>query len=175
MIPNLEVQNGNSNFLSNCRLGKKLIEPLTNLIHSTSAMSLLYECINTVIAVLISISTGMRAASFTFIHLDPWPNFNFMICASYHTWCNSFFSYIVLNVLIKLYIILSWLLVFSHWRVYFCGIPNKVKPTFWSNLPKQKSLGFIKTQLIANMTCESPDLGMPNHAASIQLCVQKLR
>ena len=28
-------------------------------IHSTSAMSLLYECINTVIAVLISISTGM--------------------------------------------------------------------------------------------------------------------
>jgi AP-3 complex subunit delta-1 len=32
------------------RLGKKLIEPLTNLIHSTSAMSLLYECINTVIA-----------------------------------------------------------------------------------------------------------------------------
>jgi hypothetical protein len=32
------------------RLGKKLIEPLTNLIHSTSAMSLLYECINTIIA-----------------------------------------------------------------------------------------------------------------------------
>jgi len=41
------------------RLGKKLIEPLTNLIHSTSAMSLLYECINTVIAVLISISSGL--------------------------------------------------------------------------------------------------------------------
>ncbi|XP_018320785.1 AP-3 complex subunit delta isoform X2 [Agrilus planipennis] len=41
------------------RLGKKLIEPLTNLIHSTTAMSLLYECINTVIAVLISISSGM--------------------------------------------------------------------------------------------------------------------
>ncbi|XP_061712599.1 AP-3 complex subunit delta isoform X1 [Cydia pomonella] len=41
------------------RLGKKLIEPLTNLIHSTSAMSLLYECINTVIAVIISISSGM--------------------------------------------------------------------------------------------------------------------
>eukprot|EP00058_Branchiostoma_floridae_P018373 XP_002603862.1 hypothetical protein BRAFLDRAFT_276908 [Branchiostoma floridae] len=41
------------------RLGKKLIEPLTNLIHSTSAMSLLYECINTVIAVLISLSSGM--------------------------------------------------------------------------------------------------------------------
>lgn len=41
------------------RLGKKLIEPLTNLIHSTSAMSLLYECINTVIAVLISIASGM--------------------------------------------------------------------------------------------------------------------
>eukprot|EP00095_Tigriopus_kingsejongensis_P012727 snap_masked-scaffold43_size480169-processed-gene-2.9 protein:Tk12727 transcript:snap_masked-scaffold43_size480169-processed-gene-2.9-mRNA-1 annotation:"ap-3 complex subunit delta-1-like isoform x3" len=41
------------------RLGQKLIEPLTNLIHSTSAMSLLYECINTVIAVLISISSGM--------------------------------------------------------------------------------------------------------------------
>ncbi|XP_057298672.1 AP-3 complex subunit delta-1-like isoform X2 [Hydractinia symbiolongicarpus] len=32
------------------RLGKKLLEPLTSLIHSTSAMSLLYECINTVIA-----------------------------------------------------------------------------------------------------------------------------
>ncbi|KAM3966582.1 adaptor-related protein complex 3, delta 1 subunit-like garnet [Aphomia sociella] len=50
------------------RLGKKLIEPLTNLIHSTSAMSLLYECINTVIAVLISISSGMpgHAAS---VHL----------------------------------------------------------------------------------------------------------
>ncbi|PVD23927.1 hypothetical protein C0Q70_17203 [Pomacea canaliculata] len=41
------------------RLGKKLIEPLTNLIHSTSAMSLLYECINTVIAVLVSISSGI--------------------------------------------------------------------------------------------------------------------
>ncbi|CAF1176469.1 unnamed protein product [Rotaria sordida] len=41
------------------RLGKKLIEPLTNLIHSTSAMSLLYECINTVIAVLVSISSGL--------------------------------------------------------------------------------------------------------------------
>lgn len=45
------------------RLGKKLIEPLTNLIHSTSAMSLLYECINTVIAVLISISSGMPGHS----------------------------------------------------------------------------------------------------------------
>lgn len=32
------------------RLGKKLLEPLTSLIHSTSAMSLLYECINTVVA-----------------------------------------------------------------------------------------------------------------------------
>jgi len=32
------------------RLGKKLMEPLTNLIHSTSAMSLLYECISTVIS-----------------------------------------------------------------------------------------------------------------------------
>ncbi|XP_041476117.1 AP-3 complex subunit delta-1-like isoform X4 [Lytechinus variegatus] len=41
------------------RLGKKLLEPLTNLIHSTSAMSLLYECINTVISVLISLSSGM--------------------------------------------------------------------------------------------------------------------
>ncbi|KAI2587776.1 adaptor related protein complex 3 subunit delta 1 [Homo sapiens] len=36
-----------------------MIEPLTNLIHSTSAMSLLYECVNTVIAVLISLSSGM--------------------------------------------------------------------------------------------------------------------
>ncbi|XP_074593253.1 adaptor-related protein complex 3, delta 1 subunit-like garnet [Brevipalpus obovatus] len=41
------------------RLGKKLIDPLTNIIHSTSAMSLLYECVNTVIAVLISISSGL--------------------------------------------------------------------------------------------------------------------
>ena len=32
------------------RLGKKLIEPLTSLIHSTTAMSLLYECIATVIS-----------------------------------------------------------------------------------------------------------------------------
>lgn len=45
------------------RLGKKLIEPLTNLIHSTTAMSLLYECINTVVAVLISISSGMSTHS----------------------------------------------------------------------------------------------------------------
>ncbi|XP_077295138.1 AP-3 complex subunit delta-like isoform X2 [Arctopsyche grandis] len=51
------------------RLGKKLIEPLTNLIHSTSAMSLLYECINTVIAVLISISSGMPNDSGMPIHL----------------------------------------------------------------------------------------------------------
>uniref|UniRef100_A0A669DFD8 AP-3 complex subunit delta-1 n=1 Tax=Oreochromis niloticus TaxID=8128 RepID=A0A669DFD8_ORENI len=40
------------------RLGKKLIEPLTNLIHSTSAMSLLYECVNTVIAGQYSCSVG---------------------------------------------------------------------------------------------------------------------
>uniref|UniRef100_A0A914HEH6 AP-3 complex subunit delta n=1 Tax=Globodera rostochiensis TaxID=31243 RepID=A0A914HEH6_GLORO len=39
------------------KLGRKLLEPLTNLINSTSAMSLLYECINTVIAILISISS----------------------------------------------------------------------------------------------------------------------
>ncbi|KAI6224934.1 AP-3 complex subunit delta [Aphelenchoides besseyi] len=39
------------------RLGRKLLDPLTTLINSTSAMSLLYECINTVIAVLISISS----------------------------------------------------------------------------------------------------------------------
>lgn len=31
------------------RLAKKLIDPLTNLIHQTPAMSLLYECINTMI------------------------------------------------------------------------------------------------------------------------------
>ena len=31
------------------RLGKKLVEPLTSLIHSTTAMSLLYECISTVV------------------------------------------------------------------------------------------------------------------------------
>ncbi|XP_058445422.1 AP-3 complex subunit delta isoform X2 [Malaya genurostris] len=40
-------------------LGRKLTHPLIELISSTSAMSLLYECINTVIAVLISISSGM--------------------------------------------------------------------------------------------------------------------
>ncbi|XP_058064271.1 AP-3 complex subunit delta [Anopheles bellator] len=40
-------------------LGMKLTHPLIELISSTSAMSLLYECINTVIAVLISISSGM--------------------------------------------------------------------------------------------------------------------
>uniref|UniRef100_A0A0K0DEW4 Adaptin_N domain-containing protein n=1 Tax=Angiostrongylus cantonensis TaxID=6313 RepID=A0A0K0DEW4_ANGCA len=45
------------------RLGKKLLEPLTNLINSTSAMSLLYECINTVIAVLISMSAGGEHAA----------------------------------------------------------------------------------------------------------------
>lgn len=39
------------------KLGRRLLEPLTNLINSTSAMSLLYECINTVIAILISISS----------------------------------------------------------------------------------------------------------------------
>jgi AP-3 complex subunit delta-1 len=32
------------------RLAKKLIEPLTSLIHSTPAMSLLYECIQTVLS-----------------------------------------------------------------------------------------------------------------------------
>ncbi|XP_026837803.1 AP-3 complex subunit delta isoform X2 [Drosophila erecta] len=40
-------------------LGRKLTQPLIEIISSTSAMSLLYECINTVIAVLISISSGM--------------------------------------------------------------------------------------------------------------------
>ncbi|KAK0180846.1 hypothetical protein PV327_003184 [Microctonus hyperodae] len=41
------------------KLGRQLTQPLIDLISSTSAMSLLYECINTVIAVLISISSGM--------------------------------------------------------------------------------------------------------------------
>ncbi|XP_066595892.1 AP-3 complex subunit delta-1 isoform X2 [Prorops nasuta] len=41
------------------KLGTRLTQPLIDLISSTSAMSLLYECINTVIAVLISISSGM--------------------------------------------------------------------------------------------------------------------
>ena len=36
------------------RLGKKLEEPLKNLINNTSAMSLLYECINTLIQVLFN-------------------------------------------------------------------------------------------------------------------------
>ncbi|XP_055383247.1 AP-3 complex subunit delta isoform X2 [Condylostylus longicornis] len=40
-------------------LGRKLTHPLIEIISSTTAMSLLYECINTVIAVLISISSGM--------------------------------------------------------------------------------------------------------------------
>ncbi|CAJ0568040.1 unnamed protein product, partial [Mesorhabditis spiculigera] len=51
------------------RLGKKLLEPLTNLINSTSAMSLLYECINTVIAVLISTSAGTPGDHTTSIQL----------------------------------------------------------------------------------------------------------
>nr|XP_039258298.1 AP-3 complex subunit delta-1-like isoform X2 [Styela clava] len=42
------------------RLGKKLIEPLTNLIHSTSAMSLLYECINTVIQGMTDHSSSIQ-------------------------------------------------------------------------------------------------------------------
>uniref|UniRef100_A0A3B4Z7L1 AP-3 complex subunit delta-1 n=1 Tax=Stegastes partitus TaxID=144197 RepID=A0A3B4Z7L1_9TELE len=45
------------------RLGKKLIEPLTNLIHSTSAMSLLYECVNTVIAGQYWFSVGSASLS----------------------------------------------------------------------------------------------------------------
>jgi AP-3 complex subunit delta-1 len=39
------------------RLGQKLKDPLITLIRSTSAMSLLYECINTVIALLNSTSS----------------------------------------------------------------------------------------------------------------------
>uniref|UniRef100_A0A3Q0RCR1 AP-3 complex subunit delta-1 n=1 Tax=Amphilophus citrinellus TaxID=61819 RepID=A0A3Q0RCR1_AMPCI len=50
------------------RLGKKLIEPLTNLIHSTSAMSLLYECVNTVIAGQYSCSVGNTKS-----HSAQWP------------------------------------------------------------------------------------------------------
>uniref|UniRef100_A0A8C0JEQ0 AP-3 complex subunit delta-1 n=1 Tax=Chelonoidis abingdonii TaxID=106734 RepID=A0A8C0JEQ0_CHEAB len=42
------------------RLGKKLIEPLTNLIHSTSAMSLLYECVNTVISAHLKIPCACK-------------------------------------------------------------------------------------------------------------------
>lgn len=42
------------------RLGKKLVEPLTNLIHSTTAMSLLYECICTVIVGLPGHSPSMQ-------------------------------------------------------------------------------------------------------------------
>lgn len=39
------------------------VEVMLCYVFSTSAMSLLYECINTVIAVLISISTGMPSHS----------------------------------------------------------------------------------------------------------------
>ena len=42
------------------RLGKKLVEPLTNLIHSTTAMSLLYECICTVITGIPGHSASMQ-------------------------------------------------------------------------------------------------------------------
>jgi AP-3 complex subunit delta-1 len=42
------------------RLGKKLTEPLTNLIHSTSAMSLLYECVNTMIAAVPNHTASMQ-------------------------------------------------------------------------------------------------------------------
>ena len=42
------------------RLGKKLEEPLKNLINNTSAMSLLYECINTLIQVLKNFLIGSK-------------------------------------------------------------------------------------------------------------------
>ena len=42
------------------RLGKKLVEPLTNLIHSTTAMSLLYECICTVVTGLPNHTASMQ-------------------------------------------------------------------------------------------------------------------
>ncbi|XP_046843480.1 AP-3 complex subunit delta-1-like isoform X1 [Xenia sp. Carnegie-2017] len=42
------------------RLGKKMIEPLTNLIHTTSAMSLLYECVNTMIAGVPNHNSSMQ-------------------------------------------------------------------------------------------------------------------
>ena len=42
------------------RLGKKLIEPLTNLIHSTTAMSLLYECVSTVIVGIPNHTASMQ-------------------------------------------------------------------------------------------------------------------
>jgi len=42
------------------RLGKKLIEPLTNIMNSTSAMSLLYECIQTCIIGLSSHASIIR-------------------------------------------------------------------------------------------------------------------
>ena len=42
------------------RLGKKLVDPLTNLIHSTTAMSLLYECISTVITGLPNHTTSIQ-------------------------------------------------------------------------------------------------------------------
>ncbi|XP_063712442.1 AP-3 complex subunit delta-1-like isoform X2 [Symsagittifera roscoffensis] len=45
------------------RLGRKLVEPLTNLIHSTSAMSLLYECINTVVAGLPQHNSSIQGSN----------------------------------------------------------------------------------------------------------------
>ena len=57
------------------RLGKKLIEPLTNLIHSTSAMSLLYECINTVIASIPIPHSPFPFPHSPFLHPPPFPFF----------------------------------------------------------------------------------------------------
>lgn len=42
------------------RLGKKLVEPLTNLVHTTTAMSLLYECICTVIVGMPNHNASMQ-------------------------------------------------------------------------------------------------------------------
>lgn len=42
------------------RLAKKLVEPLTSLIHSTTAMSLLYECISTVVVGMPNHTASMQ-------------------------------------------------------------------------------------------------------------------
>ncbi|KAG9509886.1 AP-3 complex subunit delta, partial [Fragariocoptes setiger] len=41
------------------KIGEKLIDPLVTLVHSTSATSVLYECISTIMVVLIALSDSM--------------------------------------------------------------------------------------------------------------------
>lgn len=59
----LVFYNGIYRFLFQLLINFDIIYNIILIVSSTSAMSLLYECINTVIAVLISISSGMPSHS----------------------------------------------------------------------------------------------------------------